>query len=58
MNRNRFNVNNRSALAKPVRSTNVSLANGFGTSQQDARTPKIITTYLGLLYLVCAEFHH
>jgi hypothetical protein len=42
MNRNRFNVNNRSAR--------VSLANGFGAREPEARTPKILTTYLGLLY--------
>jgi hypothetical protein len=55
MNRNRFNVNNRSAelaqarvATQPVRSTNVSLGNGFGASQQDTLAPKILTTYLGL----------
>jgi hypothetical protein len=30
--------------------SNVSLANAFGANQQDAPTPKTITTYLGLLY--------
>jgi len=32
-----------------IRSGSVSLANGFGAKEQDARTPKILTTYLGLL---------
>jgi hypothetical protein len=42
MSRNKFNVNNRSAR--------VFVANNFGATQQDAGTPKTLTTYLGLRY--------
>ena len=51
MSPDRFNINNRSALAKPVQSTNFSLGNALGAREQEPDTPKTLTTYLGLLYL-------
>jgi hypothetical protein len=67
MSRNKFNVNNRSAELAQARvaqrlslcgASNVSLANSFGAGEQDSRTPKNFTTYLGLLYITYYLISH